>query len=194
MFAFISGTIVEKTPTYAVIDCHGVGYHLHISLNTFTQLPESGNCKLYVHQVIREDAHILFGFSSQEERIIFRHLITVQGVGANTARMILSSMTVQDVVAAISRASVSDFQSVKGIGSKTAQKIIVDLKDKVGKEDFQGQFFDTSYNTVGKEALSALILLGFPKNQAEKAVNQVIKTSGESVILEDLIKAALKIL
>ena len=194
MFAFISGIIVEKTPTYAVIDCHGVGYHLNISLNTYSKLPDTGNCKLFVHQVIREDAHILYGFIDQDERIIFRHLITVQGVGSNTARMILSSMKVQDIVAAIGRGSVSDFQSVKGIGAKTAQKIILDLKDKVGKEEFQGQIFSNSYNTVGKEALSALILLGFPKNQAEKAVNQIIKVSGESVNLEDLIKAALKIL
>lgn len=194
MFAFISGILVEKTPTYAVIDCHGVGYHLHISLNTFSKLPENGNCRLYIHQIIREDAHMLFGFADQDERTIFRHLITVQGVGANTARMILSSMNVQDVVSAISRGGVSEFQSVKGIGAKTAQKIILDLKDKVGKEEFQGQIFSSSYNTVGKEALSALILLGFPKNQAEKAVNQIVKDSGESVTLENLIKTALKIL
>ncbi|MHC1708399.1 MAG: Holliday junction branch migration protein RuvA [Bacteroidales bacterium] len=194
MFAFISGIIVEKTPTYVVIDCHGVGYFLHISLNTYSRLPDSGNCKLFVHQIIREDAHLLFGFADQDERIIFRHLITVQGVGANIARMILSSLSVQDIIAAINRGNVSDFQSVKGIGAKTAQKIILELKDKVGKEEFQGQIFSSSHNTVGKEALSALILLGFPKNQAEKAVNQIIKTSGDSVPLEDLIKAALKIL
>jgi len=194
MFAFISGIIVEKTPTYAVIDCQGVGYHLHISLNTYSKLPETGICRLYVHQVIREDAHLLFGFADQDERTIFRHLITVQGVGANTARMILSSMNVQDVISAINRGGVSDFQSVKGIGAKTAQKIILDLKDKVGKEEFQGQIFSSGYNTVGKEALSALILLGFPKNQAEKAVNQIIKNSGDAVNLEDLIKTALKIL
>lgn len=185
---------MEKTPTYAVIDCHGVGYHLHISLNTFTKLPDSGSCKLYVHQVIREDAHLLYGFFDPEERIIFRDLITVQGVGANTARMILSSMTVPEIVSAITRNNVSEFQAVKGIGAKTAQKIILDLKDKMGKEEIQGQIFMPSHNTIGKEALSALILLGFPKNQAEKAVNQIIKQSGETVALEDLIKTALKIL
>ncbi|MCX6271251.1 MAG: Holliday junction branch migration protein RuvA [Bacteroidetes bacterium] len=194
MFAFIQGNLVEKTPTYAVIDCHGVGYLLHISLSTYSKIPESGDCKLFVHQIVKEDAHLLYGFADQDERVIFRHLITVQGVGSNTARMILSSMSVSEVLKALSRGSAADFQSVKGIGAKTAQKIILELRDKVGKEDFQSEIFVHSNNTTGKEALNALIHLGFPKNQAEKAVNQIIKTTGESVALEDLIKSALKIL
>ena len=185
---------MEKTPTYAVIDCGGVGYFMNISLNTFAKLPENGPCKLYTHQVIREDANILYGFLDPEERSVFRHLITVQGVGPNTARMILSSLTVREVYQAIGTAHVATLNAVKGIGAKTAQKIVLELKDKLTKEGFQAEFSANQHNSTDKEALSALIMLGFAKNQAEKAVQTVLKSQTQDISLEDLIKASLKIL
>jgi Holliday junction DNA helicase RuvA len=194
MITHLEGNLVEKTPTYAVIDCSGVGYLMNISLNTYARLPDEGRCKLYTHQVIREDAHTLYGFWDQEERSVFRHLITVQGVGPNTARMILSSLTVREVFQAISFGQVEALHSVKGIGAKTAQKIVLELKDKLTKEDIQAEFFPSLHNSAEKEALSALMMLGFVKAQAEKAVKTVLKSQGQDISLEDLIKACLKIL
>lgn len=194
MITYLEGNLVEKTPTYAVIDCHGVGYFMHISLNTFTKLPDNGHCKLHTHQVIREDAQLLYGFADQEERSVFRHLITVQGVGPNTARMILSSLSVREVYQAISMGQAEMLHGVKGIGAKTAQKIVLELKDKLSKEDFQVEIFPGLHNSVNKEALSALVMLGFAKNQAEKAVQSVLKSQGQPNSVEDLIKACLKIL
>ncbi|HRY33269.1 MAG TPA: Holliday junction branch migration protein RuvA [Bacteroidales bacterium] len=194
MYDFIRGKLVEKTPTHAVIDCQGVGYHLNISLHTYSRLPSEGECRLFVHQIVREDAISLFGFMDQDERTLFRYLITVQGVGANTARMILGAMSPPVIVSAIHRGASGEFQAVKGIGAKTAQKIILELKDKLGKEAGQGQIPVISDNTPGREALSALIQLGFPRNQAEKAVQLVLKQGGNAVSLEDLIKSALKIM
>lgn len=185
---------MEKTPTYAVIDCHGVGYFMHISLNTFSKLPDKGVCKLYAHQVIREDAHLLYGFADQEERSIFRHLITVQGVGPNTARMILSSLSVREIYQAISMGQAPMLHGVKGIGAKTAQKIVLELKDKLSKEDYKVDIFPEVHNSISKEALSALVMLGFVKNQAEKAIQTVLKSQGQANSVEDLIKACLKIL
>ncbi len=194
MISFIEGNIVEKTPTYAIIECNGVGYHINISLQTYSKLSDSGRCRLYTHLAIREDAHLLYGFADQEERSLFRQLITVQGVGANSARMILSSLNLREIYQAIVSDHYSTLQSVKGIGAKTAQKIVLELKDKLAKEVLQGEFFATTHNTVTKEALSALITLGFPKNQAEKAIALVVKQRGESLSLEELIKFALKLL
>jgi holliday junction DNA helicase RuvA len=194
MIEFIEGTIVEKTPTYAVINCSGMGYLINISLHTYSHIPDHGPCKLWIHQVIREDAHLLYGFAGSEERILFRNLITVQGVGAGSARMILSSLGLKDVFQAIMQNNPSLLQTVKGIGMKTAQKIILDLRDKLGKEDFSPEKIEGSGNTLVKEALSALSMLGFPKNLAEKAVNHVIKTQGDAISIEELIKGALKIL
>ena len=194
MISYIEGILVEKTPTYAVIDCNGIGYFINISLQTYSKIVNSGKCKLFTHQVIREDAHLLFGFADQGERALFRQLITVQGVGANSARMILSSLSSKEIFQAIIQNQAPLLQSVKGIGLKTAQKIILELKDKISKEDFQGEIFATSYNTIEKEALSALLTLGFPKAQAEKAIVQVVKQHGENLNIEDYIKYSLKIL
>ena len=192
MITHIEGKLIEKTPTYAVIDCGGVGYLLHISLNTFSKLPVSGTCKIYSHLAIREDAHTLYGFVDQEERHLFRHLISVSGVGASTARMILSSLHPAEVHQAILNGNVPLLQSVKGIGAKSAQRIIVDLKDKLAKEGVISGISLPLNNRIKDEALSALVMLGFAKNVAERAVDKVVKSEGDSLLVEQLIKLALK--
>jgi Holliday junction DNA helicase RuvA len=192
MITHIEGRLVEKTPTYAVIDCGGVGYLLNISLNTFSKIGSSEKCKLYAHLAIREDAHTLYGFADQEERTLFRHLISVSGVGAATARMILSSLSPTEIQQAITTGDVPTLKSIKGIGEKSAQRIIVDLKGKLGKEEFSSNFLTTSGNKSKEEALSALIMLGFAKNMAEKAIDKVLKTEGGMASVEQLIKLALK--
>lgn len=184
--------MAEKTPTYAVIDCGGVGYLLHISLNTFTKIGSSEKCKLFAHLAIREDAHVLYGFADQEERHLFRHLISVSGVGASTARMILSSLSPIEIQQAIMSGNVAQLKSIKGIGEKSAQRIIVDLKGKLGKDDMPMEFFTPANNTTREEALSALVMLGFAKNVAEKALDKVIKIEGTGATVEQLIKQALK--
>ena len=195
MIAHINGQLIEKTPTYVVIDCGGVGYQLHISLNTFARLPDSGTVKLLSHLSIKEDAHVLFGFWDEQERGLFRLLISVNGVGPGTARMILSSLTPGELQTAILSGQVAVLKGVKGIGEKTAQRILIDLKDKVGKSEQAPTAFSTllAHNKVKEEALSALVMLGFARNLAEKAVEKVLKTAGgEEPQVEQLIKQALK--
>ena len=194
MIAFIEGTIEEKNPAYLVINCQGVGYMVHISLHTYSAIPDSGVVRIHTLQVVREDAHTLFGFSGREERELFRHLITVSGVGPNTARMILSSQSPSDVKAAIVGANVSMLQSIKGIGAKTAQRIVVDLKDKLEKEGvITGDYLIPADNTMQEEALSALVMLGFTKNAARKAIGAILKNrQGQQVSAEELVKEALK--
>ena len=194
MIAFIEGTIEEKNPAYLVINCQGVGYMVHISLHTYSAIPDSGVVRIHTLQVVREDAHTLFGFSTREERELFRHLITVSGVGPNTARMILSSQSPSDVKAAIVGANVSMLQSIKGIGAKTAQRIVVDLKDKLEKEGvITGDYLIPADNTMQEEALSALVMLGFTKNAARKAIGAILKNrQGQQVSAEELVKEALK--
>jgi Holliday junction DNA helicase RuvA len=192
MINHIEGRLVEKTPTYAVIDCGGVGYLLNISLNTFSKIGSSEKCRLYAHLAIREDAHTLYGFADNEERNLFRHLISVSGVGASTARMILSSLSPPEVHQAILGGNVSALKSIKGIGEKSAQRIIVDLKGKLGKEEMPMEFFTASSNTAKEEALSALVMLGFARNVADKALEKAIKTEGSDASVEQLIKQALK--
>jgi holliday junction DNA helicase RuvA len=199
MYSFIEGKLVEKRPAYAVINCSGVGYLLNISLHTYSMLPEPAgheavNCRLLTHLIVREDAMVLFGFASEEERELFRQLITVSGIGANTARLIFSSLTPEEIRNAIVRGDISLIQSVKGIGSKTAQRIIVDLKDKLGKTGIAGEFLETQYNTKKDEALSGLIMLGFNKALAEKTIDKIIRTEGSGLSVEDLIKNALRML
>lgn len=195
MIAHINGQLIEKTPTYVVIDCGGVGYQLHISLNTFARLPETGVVKLLSHLSIKEDAHVLFGFWDEQERGLFRLLISVNGVGPGTARMILSSLTPSELQTAILSGQVAVLKGVKGIGEKTAQRILIDLKDKVGKSEQAPTAFSTllAHNKVKEEALSALVMLGFARNLAEKAVEKVLKAAGgEEPQVEQLIKQALK--
>lgn len=191
MITHIQGRLIEKNPAYAIIDCNGVGYYLNISLNTFSKIGTDEFCKLYTHLSIREDAHTLYGFADQEERNVFRLLISVSGVGASTARMILSSLSPAEVQQAIAASDVNTLKNIKGIGAKSAQRIIVDLKDKIGKEDILPDNVTISGNTIKNEALSALITLGFDKKKADKALDKSMKEVGD-VSVEELIKITLK--
>lgn len=194
MYNYIKGKLTERNPAYAVIETNGVGYLLNISLNTYTRLGDAESALLYVHLVVREDALILFGFADQEERELFRQLISVSGVGANTARIILSSLSPQEVTQAIAMANVPLLQKVKGIGAKTAQRIVVDLKDKVGKGLVSQEKLGFMHNTNRDEALSGLIILGFPKILAEKTLTRIIEKEGTDLTVEELIKLALQML
>jgi holliday junction DNA helicase RuvA len=193
MYEYIKAEIAELTPTYVVLEVNGIGYHINISLYSFSQLQGMNSCQLFLHQIIREDAHLLFGFISIEERDIFRQLISVSGVGASTARMILSSMTPNELIDAIACARVDVLKSVKGIGAKSAERIIVDLKDKIGKPSDNSQLFKSPDNTIKKEALSALEILGFSKKQSEKVIDKLL-AGNVTPAVEDLIKQALKLL
>ncbi len=196
MIAYIQGKLIEKTPTFAVIDCGGVGFMLNISLNTYSTLPDiNQDCKLFTHLSVKEDAQTLYAFSTTSERQIFRLLITVSGIGVNTARMILSSINHKDLVGYISSENADILQTIKGIGAKTAQRIIIDLKDKILKTDIDpGEILTITSNNNANEALSALILLGFPKQVAGKAIDKILKSSSSDLSIEELIKQALKIL
>lgn len=193
MYSFISGSVVEKNPTYVVLDNQGIGYFINISLNTFTAIGEQQHVKLFVHLAIREDAHTLYGFYSEQERELFLQLITVSGVGCNTARLILSSMTVKEAVEAIATNNIRMIQGVKGIGAKTAQRIVVDLHDKVGKLETSGEISPVGYNTLKDEALSALMVLGFNKTSIEKTLDKLLKQM-DNPSVEDLIKESLRLL
>ncbi len=193
MYAFITGKIAEKSPTQVVLDNHGIGYLINITLNTFTAIGEKEEAKLYVHEQILEDARNLFGFFSAKERDLFELLISVSGVGCNTARLILSSLTVNELSNAIANDDVKTIQAVKGIGAKTAQRIVIDLKDKLKKNDFQTEIFAAPNNTIKTEALSALTILGFSKAAVDKALDKLLKQMPDANV-ETLIKEALKLL
>ena len=191
MITQIRGRLVEKNPTYVVVDCSGVGYLLHVSLQTFSSLPNEENIRLYTHLSIREDAHTLYGFITKTEREVFKLLISVSGVGPSIARTMLSSMNSEEVQNAIASENVALIQSVKGIGAKTAQRVIVDLKDKILKTFDIDEVSLSSNNTNKEEALSALEVLGFNRRQSEKVITAILKdTPNETVEL--LIKKALK--
>lgn len=194
MIASIEGKIAEKNPTFVVIECNGIGYQVNVSLNTYSQISDSSSVKLLTHLVVREDAQILYGFAKEEERELFRNLISVSGVGPNTARMILSSMSVNEIRLAIVNKDISTLQSIKGIGSKTAQRIIVDLKDKIEKAGVLAEEnLGSTDNTIRDEALSALVMLGYNKAIAQKTISLVIKQrSGNIPTVEQLIKEVLK--
>ena len=191
MIAQIKGKLIDKTPTYVVIDCGGIGYEVKISLNTFSQIGEGETCLLYTHFVVREDAQLLYGFKETSERELFRLLISVSGVGSSTAMMILSSLSPSETKQAILNDDVNTLKSVKGIGAKSAERIIIDLRDKIGKVDSGATISLQSNNTVKDEALSALVMLGFGKNPAEKVLDKIVKT-GDDFTVEELIKRALK--
>ncbi len=193
MYTFISGKVAEKSPTYVIIDNHGIGYFVNITLNTFTAIGEKEEVRLFVHEQILEDAHHLFGFYSAKERDLFELLISVSGVGCNTARLILSSLTVNELSNAIANNDVKTIQSVKGVGAKTAQRIVIDLKDKLKKNDFPTEIFATQNNTTKNEALSALTILGFNKTAVDKVLDRLLKQTPDATV-ETLIKEALKIL
>ncbi len=194
MYSFISGKVAEKNPAYVVIDNQGIGYLINITLNTFTAIGEQAEVKLYVHLAIREDAHVLYGFYTEEERSLFLQLITVSGVGCNTARLILSSLTVKEAIDAIANNNTKAIQNVKGIGAKTAQRIIVDLHDKISKLNIsEGEKTPVGYNTLKEEALSALMVLGFNRTSIEKILDKLMSQL-ENPNVEQLIKEALRLL
>jgi Holliday junction DNA helicase RuvA len=191
MIDYIKGKLAELTPTSAIVENEGIGYYLSISLSTFSRLEGRNDCKILVHEVIREDSHQLFGFADKEERDIFRLLISVSGVGAGTARMMLSSLSHDEIEKAILESDVNTLKSIKGIGLKTAQRIIVDLKDKVGKQSGTGEIFAFTDNTKREEALSALVMLGFGKSAVFKVLDRIIREE-KNLTVEELIKKALK--
>lgn len=191
MITHIRGKLVEKNPTFAVVESNGVGYWLNISLNTYSQLPDNEFVMLYTHLSIKEDAHTLYGFINKTEREIFRLLISVSGVGPSIARTMLSSMTTDEIQQAIASNNVSVIQSVKGIGVKTAQRVLVDLRDKISKTYAIDEVYVSQSNTIKNEALSALEVLGFNKKQVEKVVDKIL-LEDKNLSVEILIKNALK--
>jgi len=191
MITHLKGKLVEKSPTNVVIEVNGIGYWLNISLTTFSQIPDNENIKLFTHLQIKEDSHSLYGFYSKKERDIFRLLISVSGVGTSTARTMLSSLNPQQVVEAISSNNVSIVQSVKGIGSKTAQRLIIELRDKILKIYDLDETYANSNNTTREEALSALEVLGINKKSSERLVDNIIKEN-QDISVEEIIKETLK--
>ncbi len=193
MYEYVKGNIIEITPTYVILETPSFAYHIEISLQTYTTLQQHVNkpVLVYTHFIVREDAHILFGFSSKSEREWFRLLISVSGIGANTARTILSAVSCQELESYIASTNVNELKSIKGIGQKTAERLIVELRDKIGKTGSIEEIFSPSHNRNKEEALSALLMLGYPKSMAEKVINKILKSS-PSLLTEELIKQALK--
>ncbi|MDD4143153.1 MAG: Holliday junction branch migration protein RuvA [Prolixibacteraceae bacterium] len=191
MYEFIRGDIADLKPASVVIETGGVGYFINISLSTYSKINGMKNTRLLIHQVVREDAQILYGFAEKSERDLFRNLISVNGVGAGTAIMMLSSLNADEIRAAVASGNTQVLTSVKGIGSKTAQRIIIDLRDKLSQYTDSSQILLSADNTLQKESLSALVMLGFAKKDAENAVSKIIRENPEAS-LESVIKQALK--
>jgi len=192
MYEYISGHIEALTPTQVVIDNMGIGYIIKISLNTYSQIENLKEVKLFLQFVVREDAHLFYGFFDDDERQLFRLLISVNGVGANTAQMMLSSLSSQEIESAILSSDVGTLQSIKGIGAKSAQRIIVDLKDKIGKtKDNDFKLFLEQDHSVYQETESALLSLGFNKKQVDKVIKRLAKDNADLTV-EEMIKSALK--
>ncbi len=191
MIHHLKGKLIEKNPTYVVVECNGVGYFLNISLHTFSLLPSDENITLYTHLQVKEDSHTLFGFSDKAEREIFRLLLSVSGIGASTARTMLSSLDPTQVRDAIASGDVATIQGIKGIGAKTAQRVILDLKDKILKVYDIDEVSLQSNNTTKEEALSALEVLGYTRRQSEKVVERIL-SQDSSLSVEGIIKSALK--
>ena len=190
MIEYLKGRLVSKSPAYIVIETTGIAYYVNISLQTYSKIQDQEQCKVYTHLSIKEDAHTLYGFYDEEERALFRQLISVSGVGASTARMILSSLNSNELQQAITSGNASLLQSIKGIGAKSAMRIIVDLKDKLKKEDLH-MLSSSVNNTAKNEALSALITLGFARSSMEKVLDKTMKDDPDMSV-ELLIKNALK--
>lgn len=197
MIAYLKGKLTYKDPTFVIIDIQGVGYQVKISLQTYSKIKDEEQIMLLTYLHIKEDAHTLFGFKEENEKKLFLHLLSISGVGPNTALMILSSLNSEELEHAILSGDVRVIQGVKGVGVKTAQRIILELKDKISKESGLNtssleKGFDLSYTNLKEEALQALVTLGFPKVAAEKNINTILKKTGSNISLEELIKASLK--
>jgi Holliday junction DNA helicase RuvA len=191
MIGHLNGRLIEKNPTELIIECGGIGYEVKISLHTFSTIGSEESIKVFTKLIVREDAHVLYGFASKEEREMFNHLISVSGIGPNTAMIMLSSLVPDEIAPAIQSEDVRTIQSIKGIGAKTAQRVIIDLKDKMVKMVFSSENIFSQNNTNKFDALTALVSLGFDKKNAEKAIDKI--STGEETV-EQLIKEALKIL
>ena len=192
MYAYIDGKLVFKSAAYVVIDAGGVGYHINISLNTYSKLGDGERCKLHTWLHVKEDAHTLYGFIDEGERRLFLHLISVSGIGPNTGRMMLSSITPEEIQQAIISGNVSLIQKIKGIGPKSAQRVILELQDKLKKEGLETLSTAPKNHTAKDEALAALVMLGFARNAAEKVLDAEISNKGSDLTVEQLIKSALK--
>lgn len=191
MIEYIKGKITNVNPSFLIVETNNIGYFINISLNTFAAIKKDSEQLFFIHEVIREDTHALYGFINDEERAIFRHLISVSGVGANTARLILSSLTPLELQQAIGSGNIELIKQVKGIGLKTAQRLVVDLKDKIGKLSPDDNFLTVSNNTIKDESLSALTTLGFPKKQIEKTIDKILAENAD-ISVESLIKEVLR--
>lgn len=191
MYEYLNGKLVQKHPTHVVLDVGGVGYFVHISLHTYSQIKDSEQCRLFVSFQVKEDSHTLYGFFEEGERRLFEHLISVSGIGPGTGRMILSSLAPDDVRAAIANGNVPLLKSIKGIGPKTAQRLVLELQDKLKKQGPDALTALPVRQSMPEEALSALVMLGFQRAQAEKTLNAIIQTQPDSTV-ESLIKEALK--
>ncbi|QIH32049.1 Holliday junction branch migration protein RuvA [Sphingobacterium sp. DR205] len=191
MYEYFNGKLAYKAPTHVVIDVSGIGYYVHISLYTFSQIKDQENCKLFISLQVREDSHTLYGFATEGEKKLFENLISVSGIGPNTGRMILSSNTPDEIQSAIVNGQVALIQKIKGIGPKTAQRLILELQDKLKKQGVETLSTTIPSQSVPDEALSALVMLGFNKAAAEKVLNTILKTEA-NLSVEDMIKLALK--
>jgi len=191
MYEYIKGNITELTPASVIVEAGGVGYFINISLTTYTRLNGRENVTVFLQQIVREDAHLLYGFADRDEREIFKLLISVNGIGANTAIMMLSSYQPEQLRDAIATENVNVLKSIKGIGAKTAQRVIIDLKDKIGKSSESVQVLGKADNTTREEALSALVMLGFNKRVIEKALERIF-SDNPGISVEETIKIALK--
>ena len=192
MYAYIDGKLTYKNPAFVVVEADGIGYHINISSNTYSALADAERCKLYTWLYVKEDAHTLYGFADEGERRLFLHLISVSGIGPNTGRMILSSITPEEIQTAIVKADLPLIQRIKGLGAKTAQRLVLELQDKLKKEGVDSLISMPQHNTVKDEALSALVMLGFAKQTAEKTIDQILKVTEGTLSVEQLIKQALK--
>lgn len=192
MYAYIDGKLAFKCPTYVILEAGGMGYHLNISLNTYSSLKDQEKCKLYVWLHVKEDAHTLYGFADEGEKRLFLHLISVNGIGPGTGRMMLSSISPSEIEEAIIKGDINQIKRIKGIGPKSAQRLIIELQDKLQK-DGSGTLISIPLNNTAKdEALNALVMLGFVKNNAEKAVDAAVKSTDKTLSVEEIIKISLK--
>ena len=193
MIAFLKGRLAHKEATYVILDVNGVGYRVFISLNTYSAIKNEEACTLFTHFHVKEDAQLLYGFTQTAEKQTFQLLISISGVGPNTALMVLSTLSAAELKNAIVSDDVKTIQGVKGIGAKTAQRIILELKDKILKEGVEPEgYLNSSSNRIKEEALTALVTLGISKNVAEKSIMKILKTADSNISVEELIKGALK--